>query len=412
MAASHDKTMRDAVCEAYADGAAYGDISKRFEISYNQAKGIVYRHATDEQKSRHDGEVKAFDRIRAKQERRDELAELRKIVRVRAREENAHTAVLQAIEKAAPKLRDPGYVPRFAESKDASKETGVLVFGDWHGEEVVELDRMDGFNEYNLEICAARAAHIVQTAINIADRKERGGGWKIENLVVPMLGDMVSGTIHELEKHAGRPVTESVIIVGQILASSLRQLAGRFEHVDAIGISGNHGRMSPKKQYKEPTRTWDYLIYQWAKNSLRDVPNVTVSTPRKYSTIIDVRGYNFWLTHGDEFRGWMGLPYYSMQRGLLKRQALESTRGGFIHYTLMGHHHHEAKVPQAQGEAYVNGSLIGGNEFGLEAFQGNPTPSQIFFGVKEGKGITFQYSLKADTLDDDLPDYYIDDLHE
>lgn len=406
--ADHEQALRNAVCEAFAEGATYRQLEERFELGYDKVKGIVYRHATDEQKKRHGKSIKAFDRIRAKQGRTDELRELRKVVRETARDENAIERLLRAIEHAAPKLEAPPFVAHKPASQKASNESLVLALSDWHGEERVDAERMDGFNEYDAHICAQRAAQIVRTTINIADRLEGGDGWHFPELIVPAIGDFVSGTIHDLERYADQPITETVIIIGTILGLMLRDLAARFPRVRVVGLAGNHGRLALKKQYKNPTRSWDYLVYQWAKGMLRDVPNIQIETPRRYSTILDIRGYNFWLTHGDEFRGWMGLPYYSMQRGLLRRQALESTRSRMINYTIMGHHHHEAKVPQAQGEGYVNGSLIGGNEYGLEAFQGNPRPSQVLMGVKESKGVTFNFSLYADKLDTDLPDYYVD----
>lgn len=409
MADSPAAVLRLTVCEEYAEGLNYKDLAEKFDKTYDQIKGLIYRHATDEQKDRHNGSVKAFDKIRAKQGRRDELAELRKIVRVHARDENALERVLRAIELAAPKLEVPPYREPKRASEYASKESLVLTLSDWHGEETVDLERMDGFNEYNAHICALRAAQIVRSTISIADRMERGNGWKFTELIVPTIGDMVSGTIHELEKHADQPITETVVIIGSIFGQVLRDLASRFPKVKVVCLSGNHGRIAIKKQYKEPTRTWDYLVYQWAKAMTRDVPNLQIEIPNRYSAVLDIHGYNFWLTHGDEFRGGiLGLPVYTMIRGMLRRQALESTRGRSIHYTIMGHHHHDAKIPQAQGVGFVNGSLIGGNEFGLEAFQGNPRPSQLLFGVKPSRGVTFNFPIHADKLDDDLPDYYVD----
>lgn len=80
-----------------------------------------------------------------------------------------------------------------------------------------------------------------RAALSIREKLTRGG-WHLPRLVVAVNGDMISGTIHEVERHSDSPnVIAAAYGCGMLLAQLLRDLAAEFPDVTVVGTSGNHG---------------------------------------------------------------------------------------------------------------------------------------------------------------------------
>lgn len=277
-------------------------------------------------------------------------------------------------------------------------ETLGLMLSDWHAYETVSAERTRGFNEYNAKIFGQRVYQIVQSAISIKQKIESGGRWRFPRLVVGANGDFVSGTIHEVERHYDAPnIVMAVYGTAHVLAQALRDLAGEFESVDVFCSPGNHGRLPDARrvQDKDPTRSWDTLIYLMAEQMLANQPNVRFYIPNSYSVAFTVEGWNFLQTHGHDIQSWNQIPWYGMQRAISSISALEAARGSAIHYFLWGHFHTKIAMDVVTGESLVNGSLIGATEWSLAKFNRADPPKQIMFGVHKEHGVTHQWSLRA-----------------
>ena len=82
-----------------------------------------------------------------------------------------------------------------------------------------------------------RAAGAEPCAVLIAlDRMERGGGWSFPRLVLGVNGDMMSGTIHEVERHSDAP---NVIPGTAELRLSVRAMQPEIR--DLLGSRGRAG---------------------------------------------------------------------------------------------------------------------------------------------------------------------------
>jgi hypothetical protein len=254
---------------------------------------------------------------------------------------------------------------------------------------------------------------------------------------VGITGDNVSGTIHELERHmdTARNIILAVYGCAFVLAQSIRHMSRLYEKTYVYGVGGNHARLPgvKRKQVKDPTRTWDYMIYLLIREMLREQENVEFWFPDSWAAQVDIRGWNVLLGHGDDVKSWAGIPWYGMAQvdirgwnvllghgddvkswagipwyGITRKttqtQALEAARGNPIDYQFLGHFHEAASIPHPAGETIINGCVIGGNEYSIESLAKSSKPAQWLFGFHEQHGITSRWNLQLEPQDEDIPE--------
>ena len=340
-------------------------------------------------------EPETFEDVREDREHRDQVQYLKAQVRDAAREETAVQRIIAAIEKYSSPAPPPPLTKFKSPSKAASKETMLIDFCDWHYGEIVDLERMRGLNEYNSAIAERRVAHIVATIRDIKCRLE-AGRWAFEDAVIVLGGDMVSGTIHDLERNSDDTIVCTTLNCAELLFKALQDLSTVFPHLTVCGVVGNHGRLpdAKKKQYKDPERNWDYLIYQAVAWKMSEFKNVAFVFPRAHSMVVNVRDHNIFICHGDEYRAQFSLPYYGIERQTRGIQAIEASRGQSIDYSLIHHWHSLASTPLAGGRRnIIMPSLKGGDEFSLEKLGVCGHAGQWMCGMKEDVGLTMEWPI-------------------
>jgi hypothetical protein len=344
---------------------------------------------------------------RRKLERRrdvaDELAQLRAV----AGEKSLRGFLEKLCHATADVLPPPPKYRPPAKADDATRETIVMQWSDWHAYEVVKSERTRDFNAYNADIFGRRVRQLVEAHTSIKRRMERGKGWIFPRLVLGLNGDMVSGTIHEVERHSDAPnIVLAVYGCARVLAAAVRDVAAEYEEVDCYCSSGNHGRLpdARRMQQKDPLRSWDTMIYLLAREMLRDVPHITFHIPDAYSVAFDVEGWTFLQTHGHDIKSWNSIPHYGINRYVGNINALEASRDRAIHYFLFGHFHTPSSLEHAAGESFINGCLIGGTEFGINALGKSGPPKQWMLGVHRRHGVTHRWPLLG--REDDMVEGY------
>jgi hypothetical protein len=185
---------------------------------------------------------------------------------------------------------------------------------------------------------------------------------------------------------------------GMLLAQLLRDLAAKFPEVTVVGTSGNHGRLPDARrvQQKDPTRSWDYLIYLFARSALAGCRNVSFILPDSYSAVYEVEGWRFLQAHGHDIKSWQSIPFYGISRSVTGINALRASIGEPIHYCLFSHFHNPGSIAAPGGEYFVNGSLIGGTEFSVNGLGRCDKPSQWMLGVHRERGVTHRWPLLAE----------------
>lgn len=340
---------------------------------------------------------------RERQERIRNLQAERQALKEIAGEKNLRATLEKLFRDIVPTLDEPPpYIPVTPLGVPAAtKETLVLHLSDWHYGENVSEDGTRGLNLYNPTVAERRVDQVFSGVISIAEKMRAGGGWEFPRIVVAVNGDMVTGTIHELERHGDHDnVIWSVYYCGMLLADQLRRLAATFPQVDVFVTSGNHGRLpdARRMQSKDPTRNWDTLVGLIAKTALADVENVAIEIPNSYAVTYEVAGHTVLQSHGHDVKSWGGIPWYGISRVINGYNALEASRGGRIAAYLFGHFHSQTNLTYPGGEAFVNGSLIGGTEWTVNALGRADRPCQMMLGFHADHGVTHRWPIYAEVL--------------
>jgi hypothetical protein len=342
------------------------------------------------------------DPIEVERERKDRLRTLqfeREAIQAIAGEKSLRMWLEGLVRDVAPIFPSPPPYVAPKASPGVSTETALMLWSDWHCYETVTRERTQGLNAYDAEIAARRVKRVVDESIKIKERMERGGGWRFPNAVIACNGDFVSGTIHEVERHSDAPnVVMAVYGTGMLLASAIRDVAANFEKVTVYCTSGNHGRLpdARRMQQKDPTRNWDTVIYLFAREALRGVPNVEFVIPDSYAITYEIGDKTFLQYHGHDVKSWNSIPHYGIQRYARNMNALHSRHRRSIDYLLISHFHTDSSMSTGGGKSYVNGSLIGGNEFSINGLGACDDPCQKLFFVSDPIGVNSEWSVMGE----------------
>lgn len=373
---------------------AAGESVREIAAAVGVGVGTVSKYRGAVEKPRPDPLKEAEERrFRAR-----ELAREREQLEAVAGERSFREYLAGLIRESVPTVDAPPVYREAKRSRDGVSESLLLLLSDWHAYEIVKPERVLGLNEYNAEVLARRVWRVTQSVRSIADRL-RAGNYTFPELIVAANGDMISGTIHEVERHSDAPnVIQAAIGCGLLLAESLRDLAASFSKVTVYGTSGNHGRLPDHRRVsqKDPSRSWDYLIYAVAAQALADVKHIRFVLPDSYSVVYQVEGWNVYQGHGHDIKSWQNIPFYGISRAATGLNALRVAAGKPIHYFLFSHFHNPGSITAPGGEYFVNGSLIGGTEFSVNGLGRADRPCQWLLGVHRDHGVTHRWPIYAD----------------
>lgn len=297
--------------------------------------------------------------------------------------------------KALPTVQAPA---KHTPTKDITVEESILDLSDAHMDEVVYGDQLGGLNDYNFEVFCKRLEQASDSIISIHDKMS---GYKLQKLHVNALGDFVSGIIHDdLAENSDGTVFETVFNGAIVISQFLSELLTVFDEIEFTGVVGNHGRMQKEIRFKNRYVNWDYFLYQVIALMMVNNPRIKFDLPRSFWVVKTQGGRKQLLLHGDNIKGWNGIPWYGINRAVSRLQALLQSRGGFddVH---LAHFHQTGALQNITGEVFINGSIIGGNEFSIGALFASGAPQQLFMGANpHKKRLTWRFPL--DLSDGDL----------
>ena len=123
--------------------------------------------------------------------------------------------------------------------KGESTQTVVAPLTDTHIGEDVDYQQMAGLNSYSFEIFNRRLSGWAEQVLNLVEL--RRASVPIDDLIIPMLGDMISGDIHdELIKTNQDNVMGQMSRGANLIAQALLSLAPHFKTVTVPCVVGNH----------------------------------------------------------------------------------------------------------------------------------------------------------------------------
>lgn len=280
-----------------------------------------------------------------------------------------------------PQVRE--YTPKAVGKGDP--ETQVIIIGDDHaGLKTPSFDS---------KVYKKRFDVLFQSAMTITELHRNM--YPLNDLVILDVGDNVQGenpyqgsTIGAVECGAVEQVYDLAL---PTITSLLYSFSQQFKTVQFYGVRGNHGRYS---RTAPQTSNWDLALYR-ALSHVKFPSGVKVYYSDAFNELVTIEGFKFFVFHGDQSRGAQyGIPYFALIRALKDWYV---TYKGFP-YAVCGHWHKEDFLRvTSETKLLINGALTTDDPFTLETIKTSTIPNHWTLGVHKKRGLTWLYSLIADT---------------
>ncbi len=273
-------------------------------------------------------------------------------------------------------------VLRSTKGKNPMQRQGVpvLLCSDWHVEEPVELAKVNGMNEYNLDIADKCIVKMADAFTWLGTDKR----YDIRSAVIWLGGDLYSGYIHEelVEANFLSPV-EAVLWLQERIERMLRKIAAENPRIEEFLVpcnDGNHGRLTHKIRVSTRTaNSLEWLLYQNLARRMSNDKRFRFQVADGEWTYVDIFDQTIAFTHGDTFRYQGGVGGISIP---LRRGINEMRKYRKITQTCLGHFHQRCDF----GDINVNGSMIGVNTYGMHIHAPPEPRQQSWFLIDQSRG--------------------------
>ena len=354
----------------------------------------------------------------------------KKVAESALKQEAKKELLIDAVKKFTPSYKSvQKYKIRKPKGKvrAASAQSMIAPLADTHIGDNVEADEMVGLNSYNIDIFNKRLYGWATQVLTLAEL--RRNSVEIDELVIPMLGDMISGDIHmELALTNNDHNMGQMIRGANLIAQALMFLAPHFDKVRVPCVVGNHGRMTRKPPMKNKYMDWDYMLYQWVSVFCKNQKNIEFHIPKSFMTSVEVKNRNILVSHGDFVNGAgsgtaISKGILNMRNILQFRKGLQDEIGklrneeiGLPEYfdsVLIGHFHRIDEIDIGTGAIHICGCMKGGDEFAMQRVQAINKPRQLalYYHPKYGeigKDIIYlnRFDESSQTFNDVLPEVW------
>jgi len=276
----------------------------------------------------------------------------------------------------------PPVAVRVASSRESKAACPIILASDWHVEEPVHPAHVNGMNEYSVAIAKRRAARFVEGVLWLLDTHRSGA--TIDEAVLGLLGDFITGWIHE-ELKSGNAMSPSE--ASEVMLDILRWVIGeilkraKLRRLRVICSRGNHGRITQKTYINAAARTsFEWLMYRVLAKFFDGDRRVTFTIEDGYHTYVPVYDKVLRFHHGD------AVTYQGGVGGLtipLRKSIARWNRARRADIDFMGHYHQLLYG----GDFVVNGSLIGWNDYAAWIGASPEPPQQAFVLIRPGRGV-------------------------
>jgi len=232
-----------------------------------------------------------------------------------------------------------------------------LLICDSHYGAMQLASEVEGFGVFSPEICEQRSMRFIDEVVRWTELNRQS--YHIDRAHVLVAGDLISGDIHEeLRVTNAFPVTQQVVGTSRLLANQISALSPNFKEVVVhFIVEDNHARLTKKPQAKEAgINSFNYLVGKMTEIMICQHKNIRFNLYPQYEAVVDVEGRKYLLMHGHNIQGWMGIPYYSIERKSAKEAIKRmNTPDRRFHKIIMGHYHHPISHPNY----WIGGSVSG-----------------------------------------------------
>jgi polyhydroxyalkanoate synthesis regulator phasin len=277
------------------------------------------------------------------------------------------------------------------EDETDSESVAFMIASDWHVEEEVDPSTINGLNEYNLEVAKERSENFFRNGLELV--RQTGHFTKISTLVLALLGDLISGYIHDelVESNECSP-TQATLYVQSLLCSGIDYILENSDLDLMIPCCyGNHGRTTQKKRHATGYKnSFEWMMYNNLQEIYKDNPRVEIIVQNGYHVYVPIFD-NFVIRfhHGDNIRygGGVGGIFIPINKAIA--QWNKSIKADL---DVIGHFHGF----KDGGNVIINGSLIGFNAYATAIKAEYEPPRQAFFLIEKDLGKTIVCPIIVD----------------
>lgn len=276
------------------------------------------------------------------------------------------------LSKANPDKRILNITPS---SKKDNESIMTAVWSDWHVEESVDYESVNGVNEYNLDIAKKRVERCIESTVELYN--SFSAGTNITTLVLALLGDFITNDIHDelVELNALKPI-EACLWVRSVLTYGINYV---LQHTpDDLKIivqchSGNHSRTTQKTRFStEAGHSLEYFMYKVIADDFKGNPRIHFNVPTGYHSYLSYFGnlVRFHHGHAVKYGGGVGGLTIPVNKAIHQWNSIKHAE-----LDVFGHFHQ----PMDGDKFIINGSLIGYSPHALAIKAEAKSPRQVAF---------------------------------
>lgn len=264
---------------------------------------------------------------------------------------------------------------------DKSCATAIALASDWHIEEGVKSSQVNGLNKFDLDIAKERAEKFFTVVAQLIKVHQKE--YNVDTLILALLGDFISGSIHDdLKEGNDIQPTESIWEAQKLIASGIEFLLKETNVNLVIPCSaGNHSRITEKQRVQtEYGNSLEILMYRQMEKYFNKESRVKFIINDSYLTYVKVYNYNCRFHHGHalKFSGGIGGLFIPAFKAISQWNKSKHADWDFF-----GHFHQM----KDGGNFISNGSLIGFNAYAVKIKADYEAPKQAFAIIDEERGL-------------------------
>jgi hypothetical protein len=285
------------------------------------------------------------------------------------------------------------HLPIITPKTKKSSAVAIAILSDVHVEETVTLEMTNGINEYNPEISKVRVDNFFSNLLKLVEKERTHSD--INTLVLGLLGDFITGYIHEdLKESNSLSPTEATTFIREVLIDNIINLydKGNFDKIIIPCTPGNHGRTTHKKRFATGYKnSYEWMMYQDMKKTFSSrLPkkygdNIEFITSQNELIYLDVYDYKMRFGHGDHFKYGGGIGGITIP---LKKWLMRMNEQIHADMTFLGHWHNI--LTEVTEDCMLNGSVIGANSYSMNFGGPSRNPQQIFTLLDKKRGFTIR----------------------
>ena len=314
-----------------------------------------------------------------------EAAHFKKLYEHALKDTSQKEIIIDAIRKLTPAFKS---VPRARRTSPwptkRSKQIVVAPLSDTHVGDRVISEQLGGLNEYSIDIFNRRLFGWANSILQLVALRRTFA--PIDTLIMPMLGDMISGDIHdELARTNIDNCMGQMIRGANLIAQALMLISPHFVKVHIPCVVGNHGRFTRKPPMKDKYMDWDYMLYQWVATFCRNQKNISFDISKSFVSSFRVFDKTVLIMHGDSITGAGStqaiLKAVNGMRSVFQYKKTAQNEDTYIpaefDSVMMGHFHKVDEYDIGTGEIHICGTMKGVDEFAMQRLHVATRPKQI-----------------------------------